>query len=582
MTELKLFNRSLVRNSDGATYAQVIELALKVGYIIHPSCVNKTVVEFLKTKQVNYNSTFYKTFKDITDKTRFELFVDQCLHYMSTYGTNFEGTPYIPNDEPELIQYSTYKVILPITQEECIERCEKMLFSGIALKQETIEDVLTLLDEFKYTIDIEKVKNKEAKMFLCKKLGILPSDPVEMVRFLVYNVTGKTLLIKDRVTIFTIKNSKIDISKIVEKFGYEKLSEVFFRFKPIFLAFKGNKVNNKCVNKLRKLANTNHKPLELGYFERLLGFEQDLTKLHEKLSKVTNFKKVLLLQTINIRLKETEMKSFGIRNGKLYMKENTNTINMAYLSKVYAIIYQSLIDSLKEKACVINIPKGVNITIPTSEKSFVGNYPIGTSFDFSETDCIVGINWKNVDGANDLDLSLMTIDGKKYGWNASYTNERNSIIYSGDMTYAEPDATELYYAGKGFTPSIVKVNMFGGSPNSKFKMFLASEKIGNIHKNYMVDPNNVLFTVDMEMDSKEKSLGVLTGEKFILAQFRTGNGRVSYNSITDLYTTYAISILDCYLNLKDVLIDAGFTIAKNEAKIDLTDMSKDTLISLFQ
>jgi hypothetical protein len=501
---------------------------------------------------------------------------------MSTYGTNFEGTPYIPNNEPEIIPYSTYKIILPITNEECIERCEKMLFSGIALKQETIEDILNLLDELKYTIDIEKVKNKEAKMFLCKKLNVLPFDPVEMVRFLVYEVTNKTLLIKDKSTITAIKNSKIDISKNVENFGYERLSEVFFRFKPIFLAFKGNKVNNKCINKLRKLANKNHKPLALGFFEKLLATEQDLTKLNEKLANVNNFKKVLLLQTINIRLKETEMRSFGIRNGKLYMKDNITYVNKPYLCKVYAIIYQSLINSLKEKACVVNIPDGINITIPTSEKSFIGNYPIGTSFDFSKTDCIVGINWKNVDGANDLDLSLMSIDGKKYGWNANYTNERNSVIYSGDMTYAEPEATELFYAGKGFTPAIVKVNMFSGSPNSKLKMFLASEKIEKFKKNYMVDPNNVLFTVDMEMDSKEKSLGVITGEKFILAQFRTGRGRVSYNSITDLYTTYAITILDCYLNLKDVLTDAGFTIAKNEAKIDLTDMSKDTLISLFQ
>lgn len=582
MTELKLFNKSLVRNSGNITYSQVSELGLKVGYIVHPSCVNKEVYDFLKSKQVNYNSTFYKTFDDVTSKTRFELLIDQIMHYMSTYGTDFEGTPYVPNNEPEIIPYSTYKIILPITEEECIERCEKILFSGIALKQETIDDVLKLLDDLKYNIDIEKVKNKEAKMFLCKKLNALPSDPVEMVRFLVYQVTDKTLLIKDKSTINTIKCSRIDIASKVESFGYEKLSEVFFRFKPIFLAFRGNKNNNKCINKLRRLANKNHKPLALGFFEKLLATEQDLTKLNEKLANVNNFKKVLLLQTINIRLKETEMRSFGIRNGKLYMKDNVTYANKPYLCKVYAIIYQSLINSLKEKACVINIPQGVNITIPTSEKSFVGNYPLGTSFDFKDTDCIVGIHWKNEDGARDLDLSLNNIDGTKFGWNANYTNGRNSVIYSGDMTNANPEAAELFYTSKEFNPAIVKVNMFNGSLNSKFKMFLASEKINNMQKNYMVDPNNILFTVDMVMDSKEKSLGVITGEKFILAQFRTGNGRVSTRSITDLYTTYALSILDCYLNLKDVLTDAGFTFSNKDAKIDLTDMSKDTLISLFQ
>jgi hypothetical protein len=60
-------------------------------------------------------------------------------------------------------EFSKFKVITPITKEEVIDRCEKMLFAGIALKQETIESILNILDELGYSIDIDKVKNKEAK-----------------------------------------------------------------------------------------------------------------------------------------------------------------------------------------------------------------------------------------------------------------------------------------------------------------------------------------------------------------------------------------------------------------------------------
>jgi hypothetical protein len=148
------------------------------------------------------------------------------------------------------------------------------------------------------------------------------------------------------------------------------------------------------------------------------------------------------------------------------------------------------------------------------------------------------------------------------------------------MTSAYPEATELFYTKKGFTPAIVKVNNFNGATNSKFKFFLAKEKINNVKHNYMVNPNNIVVNVDCVMDSKEKQLGVITGDKFILAQFRTGKGRVAGNSVTNAYTDYALSTLDCYLSLQKLLTDAGYKIVTDNADIDLTELSKDTLINL--
>ena len=584
MNEIRLFGKSLIRENK-VNYSELNDLAIKVGYIVHPSCSNQNVFDFLKTQEINYNSTFYKTWNDVTSKNRLEILITQLIHYSTTYGTNFEGEAYIPNNEPTLVDFTTYKFILPISNKECFERCEKILFSGIALKQDTIEMILELFTELKHTVDIDKVKNKEAKMFLYKELKQYPSDPIEMVRYLVYNTTGNTLLIKDSSTINKIKNgTHYNFVNDVENFGYEKLSEVFFRFKPIFLAFRTSKKNNTCINKLRKLADKNHKPLESGYFESLLSSSEidlNLTELKYKLNNLNNFKKINLLQSINIRLKELNIRCFGIRNGKLFIKEERLLYNKRHLLTLYSTIYQSLIESLKSKTCSISIPNNINITLPTSEKSFIGNYPIGTSFDFSETNNIIGIHWKETDGASDLDLSLNSVDGKKYGWNSHYYNENNSIIFSGDMTSARPEAVELFYTSKNFNPSLVNVNLYRGSDKSKFKFFIANEKIDSIYKNYMVNPNNIVFTVDLEMDSKEKSLGVITENKFILAQFRTGKGRISGDSITNKYTDYSLSTLDCFLDLKTVLTDAGFSFVSENAEIDLKNISKDSLISLF-
>lgn len=579
---LNLFNKAIPTQTN-VEFSVINKYAISLGYLVHPDLCNNEVFEWLKSKDRNYNSTFYKKWQDVISKNRFELYLDQIKHYASTYGTNYEGDVYLPEGSIKVPDFTNYKVISPITKEEVIDRCEQMLFAGIALKQDTIQSLINIIQGLNHSIDVEKVKNKEAKMYLYKFTGNLPQEPIEMVRYLVFLATEKTLLIKDKETITNIKNSNINISNLVEQFGIENLSSVFYRFKPLFLAFKKGK-NKECINKLRRLAVKNHVPNEAAYFETVLSNQKGYNQLTEKLKSLNNFKKISLLQTILVRLKHLNIRVFGIRNQKLFIKQENNipASSASYLKLVFDVIYKDLIQTLSKKACSINIPVGINITLPTSEKSFIGNYPLGTSFDFSDSDNIVGINWKSEDGAEDLDLKLIDVDGRQYGWNADYKNENNSIIFSGDMTSAHPEATELFYTKKDFKPSIVKVNLFNGNKNSKFKLFLAKEQVKNMKKNYMVNPDNIVINVDCEMDSNEKTLGVITENKFVLANFRTGKGRVAGDSVTNLYTDYTLKTLDCYLPLKKLLIDAGFIITNDNAEIDLTDISKDTMISLLK
>lgn len=570
--------------SNMLSFEEVNKISSKHGYIVHPNACTLNVVNFLHEQNIDYNSTFYKNWSDVTSKTRLELYFDQIKHYFSTYGTNFSGEMFLPEGTLEIPNFELYKFIYPITRQELINKIVGVFSSGIALKQSTIEDYISILKYLAYNIDINLVKNKEAKLILYKQLGIVPKNVDEFVRFLIYTATNNTLLISNGETIRAIHNSNIKIGKYVEQFGYKKLAESFLRHKDILLAFKKIRDNKSVLNKLNKLAKVYHKPLQENWFDKILSDSEYYPELIKNIDIINNFKKINLMQTIKIRLRELDNRFYIVRNQKMFVKNSTLKINKFYLSDVYNILEKSLIESLSKKKCTVKMSENIHLTLPTTEKSFIGEFPVGTSFDYSKNDNIFGIHWKGVDGVRDLDLSLISVDGKKYGWNSHYTNVDNTIIFSGDMTSANPEATELFYAKKGFKPSLVNVNLYSGNINSKYTMFLATEKVDKLTRNYMVNPNNIIFRAECEMDSYQKIIGVLTDTKFILGQFRTGKGRVAYNDITSLYTNYTLDTLNCYIDMKSILERSGFNIVtdnQSDVDIDLSNPTKDVLINLF-
>ena len=571
MSTIKLFNKAF--EGKEIDFAIINKVAVKKGFLVHSDCCTQEVMDFLLSRPTDYNSTFYKSWNDIISKSRFEIWVDQINSYITNY---IIGVQYVPNEGSDQPAFTNLKVILPITKEEANERCCDMLYSGIALSADTLSMVLELVTK----IDVEKVKNREAMMALHKKFNTVPTNNTEFVRYLIFLATGKPLLIKDKATIQALKVAKIDLKSLVNSFGIEKLSEVFLRNKPLFLAMK--KGNEATVNKLRSLADKYHKTMKVGFFETILSDVSLIPQLSEKLKDCSNFKKVLLLQTIMVRQKELDMRFFGIRNGKLWAKEEKMVAKNHY-SILYSTIYQSLVDTLSSKATSVKLPKGVKLTLPTSEKSFIGNYPLGTSFDLTGTDTIVGIHRLAKDAAGYLDFSLTTSTNEKIGWDDNFKNEECTILFSGDICdpRRSKEVAELFYCKEGFKGAyILKVNNYERDETVPFKFFIAQEVISNLKKNYMVNPNNIKFTIDLAMESKEQSIGVINSDKLILATFRTGNKTIAGDSITNKYVDYALNTLDCYLDLEKVLTDAGFTINCGNETLDFTTLSKDSLIKL--
>lgn len=604
MKSLKLFNVVLA-DKNKSVQAQAPE-ALKLGLYITPRASHATsmIVNFYREQFLSgtqFNSTFHKSFGKVLSSTRAELFIHQMLHYITTYGFDAMGiysndTVYIPNEVleiPEITDKVSLKVIDAVSEEQLEEKCFDLLGSGIALKQDTIMDVLDILKDTGYSwsnSDIKRIKNKEAKLMIIKMLGIMPTDPVDFVRYLVWAATGQTLLIKDRATIEAIIASGYDITNDVTMFGTANAAMVFNRFKPLFLAFKKASCNKVIVNKVSRLSKKYHVPMKEDILANITSdTTANLDKVEKALDRATNFRKVSILNAINNRMQGSAALMYRVRNGKSFVKDSVE-VDRAHLFAAFNVVYTHLVNSLDVKGKTIKVSEGIKLAVPTSEKMFIGNLPTGTSVNLA-TDMIAGIYWENAWGASDLDLSGMSLN--KIGWNSQFKNEAGTAIFSGDITNAHNGASEVFYVKKGLShPMLMVNNIYSGEVGCKFKIFAGHEepKNGALTSNYTVNPNNVLFQVDTEMDTKQQIVGIFIPEEdgtvtFVLVN--TGFGNVSVSSKGDLLDKakeFFVKSNARPLNLEKLLVDAGAIVSTEEGEIDLTveNLAKDTIINLIK
>ena len=339
------------------------------------------------------------------------------------------------------------------------------------------------------------------------------------------------------------------------------------------------------INKLRKLAKKNHKPLVNNMWNDIISNERDIDLIKSKIDEISNFQKVKLLHAINNEYLDEDNKVYIIRNGKMFVKEVKNRkLNYDYLYELKGIIYDSLVKSLRKKACKIKLPTNYNITLPSSEKSFIGNFPFGTNFKMTKNN-VLGIYWRNNWGCRDLDLSMTDYNGTHIAWRGAYYDKNNNVVYSGDMTNANPEATELMYMKKDCPDSVLRVNKFSGETNCKFRMFFANASI-DIDKrlNYMVDPNNIKFETMIEFnDEFEKTIGLVHNNCFYLMELVTGRGIYSRaNQYSIDYINTMAKRTSGFISLEKVLKDAGFIIDNENPDIDFTNLDKSTIIDLMR
>lgn len=581
MRSLKLFNA--VEHKDNNLSIFISE----DGYIIEKGAMwaKDDIIDYLKKETLNgngLNKTFHKSWDKIKNSSSFELHVEQIKHYISTYGSNFSDEVYIPDEILDISDLTlNYKVIKSYTKKELIEKALNMLSSSIALTRDTIKLILDFLTEdMGYAFDgSENIKNKEAVVMIADEFNIYPTNPVEFLRYIVYKSTNNTLLIKNDETIELIKRSDFNPEKHFKNYGYERLSEIFNRFKPLFLAYK-----NKCskdINKISKLSKKLHKPMinnPLNLVTQKLLSDRDI-KWIDNASIFSIFKALSACYNRGYLKQDTFL--FKIRNGKSwYAKKDTNVSICKKNTKFLENYLKNRINFNDEK---VFIPKNVQYSLPTSEKMFVGNVPVGTKITGKKL--AVGVYWENSGGAYDLDLSGNNIDGK-VGWNSLYNQGDGNLMYSGDITNAPNGAVEYLYANNGLkNKTIVNLNVYSGSDNSEYKIILG--KGDDINKEYMMNTSNLFFQADTRAVQKNNTIGLLlpetSGEQsFVVLNFGSGNRHVSNLSDEELEalvqewtTPYTLNMLFDKLGVK--------TFKKDECTIDLSldNLEKDSLINIF-
>lgn len=582
MKTLKLFNAVI------ATPSLEKPFVCEDGFIIEPNALwarNKIIDYYLREKLNgnDLNKTFHKSWEKIKTSTRWELFVEQILHYMSTYGTDFQGEIYLPDEVVNVPDVKVvFKVIKGYSKKEMTEKCLGLLKSGAALKEETIGDLLSILtDELGYKFTgKEGIKNKEAVIKIADMYGVVPQDTMEFFRYVIYRSTGKSLLIKNPGTVELIKKSTYNPSVQFEQFGLERLAEIFNRFKPLFLAFKGK--CPKTINKIAKLSKTLHKPLVSNPLN--LATCRVLTDADTHwLDNATPYALFKALSGCYTRMNGQDSFVYRIRNGKSWTREKmTSSVN----ERNFEFLLTYLKGRFNFEGKKFFLPKNVDFALPTSEKMFVGNFPTGTRF--SGKKMAVGMYWRNEWGANDIDLHGLNLSGH-VGWNSSYNQGDGALMYSGDITNAPDGAVEYLYAGKGLKdPTLLQINIFRGSDTCSYKIIVG--KGDKMSREYMMNPNNLFMEVKVESIQKQNVLGLFLpkGDKqtFVLLNFGSGSTRVSSkNNITEIANKALRQQWDNAYTFNSLIQSLGGELAETREDADfdfsLDTLEKDSFIKVF-
>jgi hypothetical protein len=583
MKTLKLFNAVIAKPSNEQPFVS------EEGFIMEPNALwaKDKILSYYQKEKLNgndLNKTFHKSWKTIKDTDRCELLIHQILHYITTYGTNFQAEMYIPDEVLNVPDVKViFKVIKAYTKKELTEKCLVLLKSGVALKEETIVDVLSVLtDDLGYTFTgKEGIRNKEAIIMIADLYGVIPQDIMEFFRYIIYRSTGKSLLIKNPGTVELIKKSTYNPSVQFQQFGLERLAEIFNRFKPLFLAFK-----TKCpkiINKIAKLSKTQHKPL----ISNPLNFATSRLLTSADIHWLDNATPYALFKAISgcyTRMNGQDSFVYRIRNGKSWTREKET-------SQVNGQNFMFLLNYLKERFSLEGkkffLPKNITFSLPTSEKMFVGNIPTGTRFYGKKM--AVGVYWENAWGARDIDVHGMNLDGH-VGWNSwTYSQEEGNLMYSGDITNAPHGAVEYLYAGKGLShPTLVQINIYNGSDTCGYKIIVG--KGDKMSKEYMMNPNNLFMEVKVESIQKQNTLGLFLpdGEKqsFVLLNFGSGSSRVSgKNNITEIANKALQQQWENSYSFNELIQSLGGEIVetREDSSYDfsLDTLEKDSFIKVF-
>eukprot|EP00122_Pirum_gemmata_P017607 Pgem_evm1s16494 len=560
------------------------------------------IQEYYLQKSIDLNSTFHKSWSKIMTASSEQLWIEQCLHYYTTYGPGRDtSTIYFPAevlDVPDKVHKIPILVIHGLEAEEIVGKCLDLFKSGIALKQETIVDIVFVMEGLAYKFTgKEKIKNKEAMMYVADYTGS----------------TQTTMIIKNKDIIDQIKTSSYQLPEL-NSTQLKTLAKSFNRYKPLWITFKKAHANNpKTVNRISKLSKKYHEPMPVDVLSNLTSnftFSDDDVKA--ACQKATLYQVIRALNAVRLYSQGNQARLYRVRNGKSFIKcQNTKTLDIDtfhHSLKNYEILLQNFLANQLQhlKGKKIYIPPNIDYALPVSEKLFTEKITKGTVVklpflkknDVNDPDMIVdeepellliGIHWTdNVD----FDLSSITLAGSKIGWNSGLRNESRTLLHSGDVTAVddkEVGASEFLYCSSDLSENcLIYNNLYSHNGYEKSGLeynIVLGYGPKTIAKNHIIDPNRVIFKAKTQNLTKQTVVGFVKsteeGLEFYLLDQGFGNIPVSGASdLTKLCHQYIVSVSGSAILFRELFKLAQLTVVeeKEEADIDLDIdvLSKET------
>lgn len=605
---LRLFNSIQVKEKTMRGIDKIIfnKRTIPNGYILDPSIVATgglldQIESIVGLSGEKANAAFHKFWAVVKDSSIEDLVVQQIIHYFTTYGLEALGiynsdVVYIPNEAleiPELKAGISLVFIKAMTPDDILEKII-ILGSKTALADHTLKDIMTIVKANGYdSAFVERIGNHELKSLLYDYYDIAPTDPVDFLRYLVVKLTEQSLLIKNDMLIETIKQANGQLLDKLLKNAPKNLASIFLRYKPIFLAMKSISDNKTFFNRLRKDAKTMHIPLPVDYMNSVTSQIKDhrlsFVDLERRLSSASVFRKIRLAYALSNRLNAGKSIVYKIRNGRGWVDDFAWSDELQK-STEYAldIVIESIAKELhdKVKGKTFYIPGYVHYALPATEKQFVGFLP-SNSYVVIPNDIVIGIHWMNVGNWRvDLDFSMLQ-DSGKFGWDSYYRSQDGEILFSGDMTDASGPrgASELFYINRAQEQAkLLMINYYNYDDEKRLacKFFVAHEHPGRLDNKYVVDPNNILLSTNIDIDKKETSVGLLiklNGEnRLYFSATSLGNAISCRNSeIKEKARNYTMATSMNPLTLESVLSKAGAIVVDRRPYGDYVDLSPESL-----
>lgn len=502
-----------------------------------PGFIAREAIERYGYSNMDFNNTLINSFAAVDNMTKEEFYMIQILHYLTTYGTNFT-TPFIVGKRtftPEETKALKITIIRAESASRSLERINELFTTTVAPKNQNIHYYRTLAPLT--TIAPEAVKSRELMVMMCAEHDIRPSDPEMLFRYLVYRATNETLIIKNQQLITKIKSAMHNNSEYVRLINsltedeMKALASIFYRYKPLFLAFK-TPGTASVINRIRRLAVKYHKPQSTHTIKNFVNLN---TKERETIiTRATNRE---LIKLYNALLVPSSTRAFQIRNGKIWVREAEGKVSLSHLFDKINIageIYFELRKRLRDyEGMTIYIPRGISYAVPYSEKQFSGVIPWGTTINATDEEnaFTIGVHWVNDpdEFGCDLDLHAHT-STKHFGWNSDYISVDSEIIYSGDMTNAPAPkgAAESFYINNVNEPVILTLNAYNAKKNKQFQFFMTRGEDDEMRERATFDASK-LISAPLPLafaDKSSLSLGIFNNKTFYVYGGNVAEGAV--------------------------------------------------------